>query len=140
MRLYDDLAQQTMTLALQGHEMTLYVCGITPYDTTHLGHAATYAAFDVLVRYLEWQGYAVRYCQNVTDIDDDILRKAREVGEDWQKLGNRWTSYFIRDLAAINVRPPDYYPRDRRHRRDHRRRGKAAGRWGRLRWRRQRLL
>ncbi len=65
------------------------------------------------MRYLEWQGYAVRYCQNVTDIDDDILRKAREVGEDWQKLGNRWTSYFIRDLAAINVRPPDYYPRAR---------------------------
>jgi L-cysteine:1D-myo-inositol 2-amino-2-deoxy-alpha-D-glucopyranoside ligase len=111
MRLYDDLAQQTMTLAPQGHEMTLYVCGITPYDTTHLGHASTYVAFDVLVRYMEWQGYAVRYCQNVTDIDDDILRKGREVGEDWQKLGNRWTSYFIQDLTALNVRPPDYYPR-----------------------------
>ena len=86
--------------------VSLYVCGITPYDTTHLGHAFTYTAADVLVRHLESQGLTVRYVQNVTDIDDDILRKAAEVGED-----NRWTAHFIRDMQALNVRPPDEYPR-----------------------------
>ncbi len=89
----------------------LYVCGITPYDTTHMGHAATYAAFDVLVRYLEHRGNAVRYVQNVTDIDDDILRKAGQVNDDWRKLGDRWTAHFIEDMIALNVRPPDEYVR-----------------------------
>ena len=92
-------------------QVTVYVCGITPYDTTHLGHAFTYLSFDVLIRYLEYLGYAVRYVQNVTDIDDDILRKAAETGEDWLALGNRWTRHFIEDLRRLNVRPPDAYPR-----------------------------
>ena len=106
----------TRSRAIEGWEpsdrrVSLYVCGITPYDTTHLGHAFTYTVADVLVRYLESQGLRVRYVQNVTDIDDDILRKAREVGEDWRTLGNRWTAHFIRDMQALNVRPPDEYPR-----------------------------
>jgi L-cysteine:1D-myo-inositol 2-amino-2-deoxy-alpha-D-glucopyranoside ligase len=87
------------------------MCGITPYDTTHLGHAFTYTVADVLVRHLESRGLTVRYAQNVTDIDDDILRKAAEVGEDWRALGNRWTAHFIRDMQSLNVRPPDVYPR-----------------------------
>jgi cysteinyl-tRNA synthetase len=91
--------------------VTVYVCGITPYDTTHLGHAFTYVSFDVLIRYLEYKGYPVKYVQNVTDIDDDILRRADQVGEDWLSLGNRWTRHFIEDLRALNVRPPDVYPR-----------------------------
>lgn len=91
--------------------VTIYVCGITPYDTTHLGHAFTYLSFDVLIRYWEYLGYRVRYVQNVTDIDDDVLRKAREVGEDWWALGNRWTSHYIEDMRELNVRPPDVFPR-----------------------------
>jgi L-cysteine:1D-myo-inositol 2-amino-2-deoxy-alpha-D-glucopyranoside ligase len=87
------------------------VCGITPYDTTHLGHAFTYTSADILVRYLESQGYKVNYVQNVTDIDDDILRKAKEVSQDWQELGNRWTTHFIEDMKILNVRPPDHFPR-----------------------------
>ena len=94
-----------------GGSASLYVCGITPYDTTHLGHAFTYAAADVLVRYLESQNITIRYVQNVTDIDDDILRKAREVGEDWRALGNRWTAHFIDDMQRLNIRPPDHFPR-----------------------------
>jgi L-cysteine:1D-myo-inositol 2-amino-2-deoxy-alpha-D-glucopyranoside ligase len=89
----------------------MYVCGITPYDTTHLGHAFTYVAADILLRYLEYQGHRVRYVQNVTDIDDDILKKAHEVDEDWRILGNQWTEHFIRDMISLNVRPPDAYPR-----------------------------
>ncbi len=108
---YNTLSGAVEPLEPTGPAITFYVCGITPYDTTHLGHAFTYTVADVLVRHLEGQGLAVRYVQNVTDIDDDILRKAAEVGEDWRALGNRWTSHFIRDMQVLNVRPPDEYPR-----------------------------
>ena len=111
MRLYNPLSRQMESFSPRGEAATIYVCGVTPYDTTHLGHAFTYVAFDVLIRYLESQGLRVSYVQNVTDIDDDILRKAAEVGEEWQALGNRWTAHFIRDMQALNVRPPDYFPR-----------------------------
>lgn len=89
----------------------MYVCGITPYDTTHIGHAFTYASADLLVRALEARNHRVVYAQNVTDIDDDILRRAGEAGEDWRRLGNRWTEHYIRDMVALNVRPPDHFPR-----------------------------
>ncbi len=111
MELYNALSQRLEAFVPQGETVTVYVCGITPYDTTHLGHAFTYTTFDVLIRYLEYKGYRVHYVQNVTDIDDDILRKAKEAGQDWQVLGNRWTAHFIRDMQTLNVRPPDHYPR-----------------------------
>ncbi len=111
MNVYNTLSGTVEPLEPTGQAFTLYVCGITPYDTTHLGHAFTYTVADVLVRHLEDQGLAVRYVQNVTDIDDDILRKAAEVGVGWRALGNRWTSHFIRDMQLLNVRPPDEYPR-----------------------------
>ena len=111
MNLYNTQTKQIEQFRLPDRPITLYVCGITPYDTTHLGHAFTYVVNDILIRYLEYRGHTVRYVQNVTDIDDDILRKAQEVGEDWRALGNRWTAHFIRDLQALNVRPPDFFPR-----------------------------
>lgn len=111
MRLYNPISQQTETFVPQGDVVTIYTCGITPYDTTHLGHAFTYNLSDILIRYLEYRGHTVRYVQNVTDIDDDILRKSKEVGEDWIALGNRWTRHFLEDLRALNVRPPEVYPR-----------------------------
>ena len=111
MNSYDTLTQTIAPFVTPNRPVTLYVCGITPYDTTHLGHAFTYTVADVLVRHLENQGMTVRYVQNVTDIDDDILKKAAEVGEDWRVLGNRWTAHFIRDMQAMNIRPPDHYPR-----------------------------
>jgi L-cysteine:1D-myo-inositol 2-amino-2-deoxy-alpha-D-glucopyranoside ligase len=112
MNLYNSQSRRIEPLDLDHEPITLYVCGITPYDTTHLGHAFTYAMADVLVRYLEYQGYRVHYAQNVTDIDDDILREAKKRGqEDWRGLGNRWTAHFIRDMQALNVYPPDDYPR-----------------------------
>jgi L-cysteine:1D-myo-inositol 2-amino-2-deoxy-alpha-D-glucopyranoside ligase len=111
MKLYNALSQQVEPFEPIGDAVTVYVCGITPYDTTHLGHAFTYASFDILIRALEQQGYPVRYVQNVTDIDDDILRKGKEVGEDWDSLGNRWTAHFIKDMINLNIRPPEVYPR-----------------------------
>ncbi|MDX1616317.1 MAG: cysteine--tRNA ligase [Candidatus Promineifilaceae bacterium] len=111
MQLYNVLTRRVETFEPAGSAVSLYVCGITPYDTTHLGHLFTYTSFDVLVRYLEYLGHTVRYVQNVTDIDDDILRKADSVEADWQELGNRWTRHFIDDNVALNIRPPDYFPR-----------------------------
>lgn len=111
MQLYSSATQQKQEFEIDNNLVRLYVCGITPYDTTHLGHAFTYATFDILIRFLEWQKVQVRYVQNVTDIDDDVLRKAKQVGRDWRSLGNEWTCRFIDDMRALNVRPPDEYPR-----------------------------
>ena len=93
----------------------LYVCGVTPYDTGHLGHAFTYVSFDVLHRYLEYLGHDVAYVQNLTDVDDDMLRKARETGEDYLALGNRWVTTFLTEMAGLNWLPPDHLPRATQH-------------------------
>ena len=111
MRLYNSRTQTIEPCALDHSPITVYVCGITPYDTTHLGHAFTYVMVDVLIRYLEYQQHTLRYVQNVTDIDDDLLRRAARDGEDWRALGNRWTSHFIQDMQRLNVRPPEHLPR-----------------------------
>ena len=87
----------------------LYVCGITPYDATHLGHAATYVAFDLLVRGWRDAGHDVRYVQNVTDVDDPLLERAAETGEEWQDLAARETERFRSDMAALRVLPPEEY-------------------------------
>jgi L-cysteine:1D-myo-inositol 2-amino-2-deoxy-alpha-D-glucopyranoside ligase len=110
-KLYNTLSKTIEPFLPDNNEVSIYVCGITPYDTTHLGHAFTYTAVDILIRYLESKGVTVRYVQNVTDIDDDILRKAKEVNEDWLELGNRWTRHYIEDMKSLNVRAPDHFPR-----------------------------
>ncbi len=93
----------------------MYVCGVTPYDTGHLGHAFTYVSFDVLHRYLEYLGHDVVYVQNLTDVDDDMLRKARETGEDYLALGNRNVTTFLTEMDALNWLRPDQYPRATEH-------------------------
>jgi L-cysteine:1D-myo-inositol 2-amino-2-deoxy-alpha-D-glucopyranoside ligase len=93
----------------------LYVCGVTPYDTGHLGHAFTYLSFDVLHRYLAFLGHDVTYVQNLTDVDDDMLRRARETGEDYLELGNRHVTTFLTEMAALNWLPPDHFPRATEH-------------------------
>jgi cysteinyl-tRNA synthetase len=93
----------------------LYVCGITPYDTTHLGHAFTYLQLDVAHRYLEYIGHDVRYVQNLTDVDDDMLAHAAAAGEDYLALGRHHTERFLADMAALNWLPPDVYARATEH-------------------------
>ena len=111
MKLFNTLTQSLVEFApLEDKMVRIYVCGITPYDTTHLGHAFTYVSFDTLMRYLEFRGYTVKYVQNVTDIDDDILRKARELGMAWDVLGKCETERYLRDMDALNVRRPGVYP------------------------------
>jgi L-cysteine:1D-myo-inositol 2-amino-2-deoxy-alpha-D-glucopyranoside ligase len=91
--------------------MGVYVCGITPYDSAHLGHAFTYTHFDVLVRYLRHLGPEVTHVQNITDVDDDILRVARERGVDYQDLARSETARFEDRMRAIGVAPPTLTPR-----------------------------
>jgi L-cysteine:1D-myo-inositol 2-amino-2-deoxy-alpha-D-glucopyranoside ligase len=87
----------------------LYVCGITPYDATHLGHLATCSTFDLVIRAWRAAGHRVRYVQNVTDVDDPLLERARETGEDWASLAERETELFREDMAAHSVIPPDVF-------------------------------
>lgn len=110
MLLYDSLTRSKKPLKpLNSPQVLMYVCGITPYDTTHLGHAFVYVTTDVLFRYLQHKNYQVNYVQNVTDIDDDILRKAKEEGRDWKELGEFWTSKFLADLKSLNILPSTHY-------------------------------
>ena len=111
MNLYNTLTQQIEPLTSPDGLFRLYVCGVTPYDTTHLGHAFTYLCFDVLARYLKFSGYRTITVQNVTDIDDDILKRAAQVGMQWDELARQETERFKEDMRALNIEPPDYYPR-----------------------------
>ncbi|MEU4776085.1 cysteine--1-D-myo-inosityl 2-amino-2-deoxy-alpha-D-glucopyranoside ligase [Micromonospora sp. NPDC023644] len=88
---------------------TMYVCGITPYDATHLGHAATMIAFDLVQRVWRDAGRDVRYVQNVTDIDDPLLERAERDGEDWKVLAMRETALFREDMEALRIIPPAHY-------------------------------
>ncbi|MBI4084594.1 MAG: cysteine--tRNA ligase [Candidatus Levybacteria bacterium] len=110
MRLYNSQSRKIEIFkSRESKKVTMYVCGITPYDTTHLGHAFTYICFDALFRYLEYKGYKVTYVQNVTDIDDDILKRAKETNRDWKELGEYWTKKFLNDLKSLNVQMPTHY-------------------------------
>jgi cysteinyl-tRNA synthetase len=104
MQLFNSLSQQIETFVAQNDEVKLYVCGITPYDTGHLGHAFVFATFDILVRYLRSKGLWVVYVENVTDIDDPLFERARELGNvSWEQLAQQETERFVREMHAINV-------------------------------------
>jgi cysteinyl-tRNA synthetase len=110
LKLYDSKTREKEVFKpLEKNKVSIYVCGITPYDVTHLGHAFTYIFFDVLVRYLTFRGYKVNYTQNVTDIDDDILKKAKEEKMDYKKLGDFWTEIYLSDMKSLNVLPPTHF-------------------------------
>jgi L-cysteine:1D-myo-inositol 2-amino-2-deoxy-alpha-D-glucopyranoside ligase len=85
------------------------VCGITPYDATHIGHAATYLAYDTLIRVWLDAGYDVRYVQNTTDVDDPLLERAAATGVHWRTLAAEQTELFRRDMECLRVIPPDHY-------------------------------
>ena len=87
----------------------LYVCGITPYDATHIGHAATYVGFDLLNRAWRNAGHEVVFVENVTDVDDPLLERAAKVNVDWTELAERETELFRQDMQALRVLPPDHY-------------------------------
>jgi L-cysteine:1D-myo-inositol 2-amino-2-deoxy-alpha-D-glucopyranoside ligase len=114
-RVHDTLAGRKVRLEPgkeRGRQLvSLYVCGVTPYDSGHLGHAFTFCTFDILVRFLEASGVRVRYVQNVTDVDDPLFERARLTGVDWRVLADDETKVHIRDMTALGWRPPDFMPR-----------------------------
>jgi L-cysteine:1D-myo-inositol 2-amino-2-deoxy-alpha-D-glucopyranoside ligase len=107
-RVHDSATRSTRLLAPSG-EARIYVCGITPYDAAHLGHAFTYLTYDLLHRALLDAGQRVAYVQNVTDVDDPLFERADRDGEDWRELGTREIERFRTDMAALRVLPPRAY-------------------------------
>ena len=104
MRLYDTSRSAVVPFE-PGDTVSIYVCGVTPYDATHLGHAFTYLCFDVLIRRLEDLGHEVKMVRNITDVDDSILAKAKEIDVDYMELGLSETAQFRDDIKALDLRP-----------------------------------
>jgi L-cysteine:1D-myo-inositol 2-amino-2-deoxy-alpha-D-glucopyranoside ligase len=108
-RAFDSAQQRLVDVGPASGTARLYVCGITPYDATHIGHANTYVAFDLLNRAWRDAGLGVDYVQNVTDVDDPLLERATRDGVDWSALAEEQTELFREDMAALNVLPPSHY-------------------------------
>lgn len=108
LQIHDTATQGTITLA-PGPVARIYVCGITPYDATHIGHAATYNAFDLVQRVWLDTKRQVHYVQNVTDVDDPLLERALRDGHDWTELAERETALFREDMTALRMLPPQHY-------------------------------
>ncbi|MFF2550129.1 cysteine--1-D-myo-inosityl 2-amino-2-deoxy-alpha-D-glucopyranoside ligase [Nocardia sp. NPDC058058] len=108
LRLFDTADRQVRPVT-PGATATMYVCGITPYDATHLGHAATYLTFDLVNRLWRDAGHDVHYVQNVTDVDDPLFERAARDGIDWRDLGTREINLFREDMEALRVVPPAHY-------------------------------
>lgn len=108
LRLFDTAKGSVVTLGAAG-EQSMYVCGITPYDATHMGHAASYVAFDLLNRAWRDGRQTVTYVQNVTDVDDPLLERATATGVDWRDLAASQIELFQTDMEALNVLAPDRY-------------------------------
>lgn len=96
-------------VAIEESNVSIYVCGITPYDATHLGHAATYVTFDLINRYLRASGRNVWFIENITDIDDPLLERAERDNQDWKTLAHSQIDLFTEDMSALRVQPPQRY-------------------------------
>lgn len=109
MRLYNTLSRRVEDAEFPSGVVNMYVCGITPYDTSHLGHARVGIVYDTLRRYLQHQGLRVRYVQNVTDIDEPLFERARLDGVSWQELGEQQTKRYLDSLERLNIDKPEFY-------------------------------
>ena len=96
-------------LEVHSDQFKLYVCGITPYDATHLGHAATYLTFDLINRYLELTGTSVNFVENITDVDDPLFERAKRDNQSWAQLGESQVALFTSDMSALRILPPKNY-------------------------------
>jgi cysteinyl-tRNA synthetase len=110
-KLANTLTRQEEEFVPLGDTVSMYVCGVTPYDENHIGHAMSYIVFDVLRRYLEYRGYRVRHVQNFTDIDDRIIARAARLEIDEAELAQRYIDRYFEDMRALNILPAHEYPR-----------------------------
>jgi cysteinyl-tRNA synthetase len=111
MKIFNTLTGQKEEFLPQGDTVRMYVCGVTPYDNSHLGHAMSYVFFDSIRRYLIYRGYKVKYVSNVTDIDDKIINRANQRGISAAELAGKFTQSYFDDMAALNVMKADVSPR-----------------------------
>jgi cysteinyl-tRNA synthetase len=112
MKLYNTLTgKEEEFVPADGNQVKMYVCGVTPYSSTHVGHALSYVIFDVLRRYLEYLGYEVRHIQNFTDVDDKIIQRAQQEGISEEELVQRYIDDFFYTMDALNIKRAHAYPR-----------------------------
>lgn len=112
LKIYNTLTRKKEEFVpLNGIKVGMYVCGPTVYDYSHIGHARSYVAFDVIRRYLEYKGYSVIYIQNITDVDDKIINRANELGEEPLSLSRRFTKAYFEDMDKLNVRRANIHPK-----------------------------
>ena len=107
--MFDSKSQQNNEIGRNGKKVQIYVCGITPYDSAHLGHAFTYLTFDLVVRALNFIGRETNYVQNITDIDDPLFERARTSGTNWQSIVDSQMDIYRTDMTALNILPPDHF-------------------------------
>ncbi|QCR36832.1 cysteine--tRNA ligase [Nissabacter sp. SGAir0207] len=116
LKIYNTLSRQKEEFKpIHAGHVGMYVCGITVYDLCHIGHGRTFAAFDVVARYLRYSGYKLKYVRNITDIDDKIIKRANENGESSDALTDRMIAEMHADFDALNIQRPDEEPRATRH-------------------------
>lgn len=115
MKLYNTLSRQLDELQPQNHSVRMYVCGVTVYDSSHIGHARTVIVFDVLRRYLLSKGYSVKFVQNFTDVDDKIINRAKKEGKSAHEISSTYIDAYFRDFAALNVMSADVHPKATEH-------------------------
>lgn len=111
MKVFNTLTGQKEDFRPRNGVVTMYVCGITAYDESHIGHAMTYIIFDVIKRYLRFKGYEVKHVQNFTDIDDKIIERANQLGMPPAELANKYTDQYFANMDALNVERADVYPK-----------------------------
>jgi cysteinyl-tRNA synthetase len=109
-KVFNTLSGEKEEFLPQGSAVKMYVCGVTPYDECHIGHAMSYIIFDVIRRYLRFRDYRVKYVQNVTDIDDKIIDRASKRGVKANELARQYTDSFFQDMDALNIERADEYP------------------------------
>lgn len=117
-RVYNTISKSIETFEpMRGNQVNFFVCGPTVYDYSHLGHAKTYTQFDFIVKYLRWRGYQVFYLQNITDLDDKIIKRSQEKGVGWQDLAREFEKAYLEDMQALHntavnkfARATDYIP------------------------------
>jgi len=111
MKLYNTMSRRLAEFTPAGDEVKIYVCGVTPYDRAHLGHAMSYIIFDIVRRYLEFHGFKVKHVQNYTDIDDRIISRANSLGQPFDQLAARYMEEFDEEIRELNITPAHVFPR-----------------------------
>ena len=107
--MFDSKTHQNNPIGQSNKKVQIYVCGITPYDSAHLGHAFTYLTFDLVIRTLNFIGKKTNYVQNITDIDDPLFERARQSGSNWQSIVESQLDVYRSDMSALNILPPDHF-------------------------------